>query len=109
MDGDIHSLKFLRDLVWQDLLLVLTIVVASRVLVMFLRWMIGRAAEQAHARARLTILRWAPIARVMIEIATVVIIIPILIEPTFQNTVALIATLGLALAFAFKDYSSCLV
>src|ERR1700676_2217367 len=107
--GDVQSLKFLRDLVWQDLLMVLAIIVVSRILIMFLRWNIGRIAEGARADTRLAILRWAPIARVIIEIATVVIIIPILVEPTFEDTVAFLATLGLALAFAFKDYGSCLI
>jgi small conductance mechanosensitive channel len=37
------------------------------------------------------------------------IIVPILVEPTFDDIVALIATVGLALAFALKDYISCLV
>ncbi|MGB9152445.1 MAG: mechanosensitive ion channel domain-containing protein [Alphaproteobacteria bacterium] len=109
MDSSIHSLKFLRDLVWQDFLLVLCIIVVSRVLIIFARWVIWLAAEQAHADTRLAILRWAPLVRLSIEIATIVIITPILIEPNFQDTVALVATLGLALAFAFKDYGSCLV
>jgi small conductance mechanosensitive channel len=107
--GDVQSLKFLRELVWQDLLLVLAIIIVSRFLVMLIRKVVVSAAERAPASMRLTILRWGPLARLAIEIATLVIIIPILAEPTFQNTVALVATLGLALAFAFKDYGSCLI
>jgi small-conductance mechanosensitive channel len=109
MVNDAHALKFLRELVWQDLLLVLAIIVVSRLLVILLRWMIHRAAERAHAGARLARLRWAPIARLAIEVATIAVIIPILVDPTFQNTVALIAAWGLVLAFAFKDYGSCLI
>ena len=54
------------------------------------------------------ILRTAPIARLLITVAGIAIIIPILIEPTFEDIVALIATVALALAFALKDYVSCL-
>src|SRR5271168_706843 len=109
MGDNVHSLGFLRELVWQDLFLVLAIIVVSRFLVTLVRKMIVHAAERAPAAMRLTILRWGPLARLAIEIATLVIIFPILAEPTFQNTVALVATLGLALAFAFKDYGSCLI
>ncbi len=109
MIDNAHALKSLRELVWQDLLLVLAIIVISRLLIILLRWAIRRAAERTHAGARLAILRWAPVARLTIEIAAVAVIVPILVNPTFENTVALIAALGLALAFAFKDYGSCLV
>src|SRR5437773_5288193 len=109
MRDGIQTLKFLQNLVWQDLLLILVIIIVSRVLIIFFRWLIGRAAEQAHAGTRLAILRWAPVARLTIEIATVAMIILVLVGPAFQDTVTLIAALGLVLAFALKDYGSCLV
>ena len=43
------------------------------------------------------------------RIGAALVIVPILIEPTFQNVIALLASVGLALAFAFKDYGSSLV
>jgi len=39
----------------------------------------------------------------------VVIIVPIVVEPTFQDIVALLVSIGLALAFALKDYVSSLL
>lgn len=108
MGDAIQALKFMRDIVWQDLLLVLAVVIVSRLLVMVLRWVIGHVAERVPM-GRLAILRWAPVARMTIEIATVAIIIFILVAPVLQDTVALIAVLGIALAFALKDYGSCLV
>lgn len=39
----------------------------------------------------------------------VLLIVPILVQPTFQSVVALLASLGLALAFALKDYGNSLV
>jgi len=50
----------------------------------------------------------SPIARLLIGIAGITIVIPVLIEPTFEDIVALLATVALALAFALKDYMSCL-
>ncbi len=37
------------------------------------------------------------------------IIIPLVIKPTFQNLVAILGVAGLALGFAFKDYISSII
>ncbi len=106
MPDAIHAFANMRDLVWKDLLIILAIVVASRVLVLAMRWIIRRVAENGPSSTRLTILNLAPKSRVIIEVGTIAIILPILVEPTFHNTIALIATVGVALAFALKDYVS---
>src|SRR5208282_46157 len=49
-----------------------------------------------------------PIVHLLIGIATISVIVPIVVEPTFANIVTLIASVGLALAFALKDYASSL-
>ncbi len=109
MSDVVSNLSFLRELVWRDVLTVLAIIVASRLVIVAVRWLVRGFAEIVPSRFRLTVLRLSPKARLLIEIATVLVILPILVEPTFQNTVALIATVGLALAFAFKDYGSSLI
>ncbi len=109
MNDVIQALRFLRDVVWQDLILVLVIIIVSRVLVMLLRLAIGGIAERAPVGTRLAILRWVPVARLAIEMATVALIIHILVGPAFRDTLALIVLLGFFLAFALKDYGSCLV
>ena len=104
-----HSLGFLRELVWQDILLILAVLIASRLLVVVARQAIRRIAEIVPARRRLLVLGVEPKVRLLIDLGAVLVILPVLVEPTFHNTVALIATVGLALAFAFKDYGSCLI
>jgi len=104
-----NELGFLRELVWQDILFILAALVVSRIVVLVARRLVRGLAEIVPARWRLAVLRFAPKLRLLIDIATVFVILPILVEPTFHNTVALIATVGLALAFAFKDYGSCLI
>ncbi len=47
--------------------------------------------------------------RFLIGIGAMVIIVPILVEPTFQDVVTLLISVGLALAFALKDYVSSLL
>ena len=43
----------------------------------------------------------------MIGIAAIAIVVPILVEPNFENVVALLAAVSLAIAFALKDFISC--
>ena len=68
-----------------------------------------RVAEKLPPHLRLTILRVSPLARLLIDVAAIAVVVTILVEPTFQNIVALVASVGLVLAFALKDYGSSLV
>jgi len=54
-------------------------------------------------------LRAIPIARLLIHAAAVLVIVPVLVEPTVPNLLALGAGLGLALAYTLKDYGSSFV
>jgi small conductance mechanosensitive channel len=109
MPQNVLSLDFLRELVWQDILLVLAILVLSRLAILTTRAAMRWLAEMVPAHHRLAVLRLSPKLRLFIEVGALLLIVPIMVEPTFHNTVALFATLGLALAFAFKDYGSCLI
>lgn len=100
---------FLRKLTWEHVVIILAVLIFARVLVILVRWVARQAAEKAPPRLRLTILRAPPILRLMIDLASVAVIVLILVEPTFQNIVALAAAVFLALAFALKDYVSSLV
>jgi len=100
---------FLRTLTWDHVLLVAAVVASCGVLIALVRALVRRIAEQAPSRHRLVILRAAPIARLLIALGGLAIIVPLLAQPTFDDIVALVATVGLALAFALKDYISCLV
>ncbi|MEK6725929.1 MAG: mechanosensitive ion channel domain-containing protein [Deltaproteobacteria bacterium] len=109
MNESLNAWRLLRKLTWQDVLLVLAVLFLARLMIFFALWGLRHAAEKAPPRLRLTILRLAPITRLLIGIGAVVIIVPILVEPTFQNVIALVASIALALAFALKDYGSSLV
>ena len=105
--GDV--LQFLHQLKWQNLLIVLAILVSARLLVIIARWSVRRAAEKAPPGWRLAILRASPIVRILIDLAAIVAIVPILVEPTSRNVIALSIAVFLGLAFALKDYASSLV
>ena len=109
MHESLNAWGLMRNLTWQDVLLVLAVLILARVLVLLVRWAVRHTAEKLPPHLRLTILRVAPLARLLIDVAAVAIVVPILVEPTFQNIVALLASIGLVLAFALKDYGSSLV
>jgi small conductance mechanosensitive channel len=103
------QLGFLRALTWGHALLIAAVVLGCSLLILLVRALVRRAAERAPSHRRLLILRAAPVARLFIGLAGLAIIIPVLVEPTFEDVVALLATVGLALAFALRDYVSCLI
>ncbi len=106
--NDAGHLHFLRELSWSQIVLVIVVVVGSQVLLQVVRRTVRRVAESAPSHRRLLILRASPIARLLIGLAAIAIVAPILVEPTFEDVVALVAAAGLALAFGLKDYVSCL-
>lgn len=109
MSMDLTTWTHLEKLTWEHMLLALAVLVAARFLSFFLRGLLRRIAESASPHLRLSILRAIPIVRLLIGVAALIIIVPIFVEPTFSNAVAVVASVGLALAFTFKDYGSSLV
>ena len=99
----------IRKLFWQDVLLVVGVVVLARLLAFLIQRLILRFAEHVPPRLRLAVLRTLPIIRLLIGIGAVVVIVPILVEPTFRNLITLVASVGVALAFTLKDFGSSLV
>ena len=109
MSAEIAPLKILNRLDWQEVVLVLGLLIGGRILASLAGSLITNLAERAPGRWRLTILQFRPIARLLIALIVAVLLVPVLVHPTFENVVALLAGLGLALAFALKDFGSSLV
>src|SRR5258708_11944435 len=109
MNEHAGNLGILRSLGSNEFWLVVGIVVLAWLLASVVRWLLRRLAERAPLRLRLPILRLIPLLRLGVGIAALAVIVPILIEPTFQNVVAIVASVSLALAFVLKDYASSLV
>lgn len=108
MTESLGGLEIFRKITWQDMLLILAVLLLAHALAALVRSSLRKLAEKVPSR-RLAILRLTPILRLVVRIGAAFVIVPILIEPTFQNVIALVASVGLALAFAFKDYGSSLV
>ena len=99
----------LEKLAWRDVLLVLGVIILARLLIVWVQRQLRRAAEKAEPSQRLRILRFVPIARLLVRVAAVAVIVPLLVQPTFQNILVLGASFALALAYLLKDYGSSFV
>ena len=96
--------SLLRKVAWQDALLSFGVFILARLISFAIRRLVLLWAKKAPPHLRLLILRTLPIVRLLVGIGAVVVIVQILIEPTFRNVVALVASIGLSLAFTLKDY-----
>lgn len=109
MTQELEAWDVLRPLTWRDAALIVGIVVAARLVWLLSDWLFRQAAEKGPARLRLPVLRVMPIVHLAIGIAAVMAAVPLLVEPTVQNIVVLLASVGLVLAFGLKDYGSSLI
>ena len=89
-----------------DLLLVLVVAAGLIVVVQkALPWL----ANRLRGRRRHWLLAMVPLLRMLIIVGAFLWTVPMVIEPSLQNMVAVFGSLGLALGFAVKDYASSLV
>ena len=76
-----------------------------RVLQWFLPWL----AEQIPSRFRLYVLPLLPILQLMIVVLALIRIVPLIIDPTPENVLAISGAVAIAIGFAFQDYVSSLI
>jgi len=96
----------LEKLIWRDVLIIAAVLLLARLLILAMQWKLRGAAEMARSHRRLSILRMVPMARLAIRAVAMVAVVPLLVEPTVPNILALGAGLGLVLAYTLKDYGS---
>jgi small conductance mechanosensitive channel len=89
-----------------DLLLVL---VAAVGLILVVQKALPWLANRLRGRRRHWLLAMVPLLRLLIIVGAFLWTVPMVIEPSLQNMVAVLGSLGLALGFALKDYASSLV
>ena len=99
----------LKHLTFENFLLIAGAIIVARVVATGLKLGFTRLAARSAPRWRIHILGWMPIARLLVVLATAAFIISLLIVPSWQNVVGLLAGAGLVLSFALKDYGSCLL
>lgn len=78
-------------------------------LILLNRTLVPWIANRLHGRYRLYVLAMVPLARLVVIIIAFVLIVPVVIDPSLQNMVAVLGAVGLAIGFALKDYVSSLI
>jgi len=109
MPTEPEAFAFLGRLEWRHFFLILGILVGARLLSGAVTRGFTGLAERVPGRWRLRVLQFMPFTRFLVAMAAILLIVPLLIRPTAQSVLALLATVGLALAFVLKDYGSSLV
>jgi small-conductance mechanosensitive channel len=109
MIDQLGSWDVLRPLTWNHVVVLLAIVAIARLLAVLVRRALRHLAESTAPRFRLSILRVSSVLRLAIGLSAILLTIPILVEPTPQNVIALIASAGVVVALALKDYASSIV
>jgi small conductance mechanosensitive channel len=104
LNPDFGAWENLEKLMWRDVLLVVAVLVLTHLLILGMQWRLRRAAENAPPHRRLTILRIVPIARLLMRAAALVLIVPLLIEPTVRNVLGLSVGFAVVLAYSLKEY-----
>ena len=88
----------------------LALVVAGAILLIVLSQKgLNWAANRLHGQHRFRVFALVPLVRLAILIVAISMAVPIVIDPSLQNMIALLGAVGLAIGFALKDYVSSLI
>ena len=107
--GDFGLKDALSSITSGAVLEAVAVVVAASLLVLAIQKLLPALAGKLSGKVRLYLLASVPLLRLLIIILTIVMVVPILVKPSFENMLAIFGALGLALGFAFKDYANSLI
>ena len=107
--GDLDIKGALSSITSEALLEAAILVVIASLLILVVQKLVPAVAGKLSGKPRLYLLASVPLLRLLIIILTITIVVPVLVEPSFENMVAIFGALGLALGFAFKDYANSLI
>jgi small conductance mechanosensitive channel len=88
---------------------VVLIIVGAWLLIVLSQRFLKFLAEKLVGHRRHFVLALVSVLRLVIIFAAIALIVPIIVEPSFENLFALMGALGIILGFAFKDYISSLI
>jgi small-conductance mechanosensitive channel len=109
MQNDTEIIRLFKTLDTAAFIELGLILFGAAVLIIANRTLVPWIANRLHGRYRLYLLAMVPLMRLIIIVVVFVLIVPLIIEPSLQNMVALLGTVGLAVGFALKDYVSSLI
>jgi small-conductance mechanosensitive channel len=109
MTGESQLINVVKSLKQISFLRILFVIAVAWTLLRLIQWLVPWVANRMPGRFRLYILPFEPILRLLIIVITLILIVPMVVEPTPQNLIAILGAAGLAMGFAFKDYVSSLI
>ncbi len=109
MNSDLALPNILKQLTLGSFIWMVAVIFVARMAAAAIKTGFTFRAERTPPRGRFRILGWMPVARLGVVLAATACIISLLIVPSWQNVVGLMAGAGLVLSFALKDYGSCLL
>lgn len=101
--------KFFKNVdaaaLWDLILIVVTAILLTIAVQQLVPWL----ANRLTGRKRIIVLSSAPYLRLAISLIALSMVLPFLIEPSLPNMIAILGSVGLAVGFALKDYTSGLI
>ena len=104
-----HWMGMLRQWGGHEPAQILIIIIAAWMAYELIRHLVPRISRLARGQDRFYALPWIPLLRLIILLTALTLIVPVIIEPTRENVLALVGASALAIGFAIKDYISCLI
>ncbi|MCB8888758.1 mechanosensitive ion channel family protein [Vreelandella malpeensis] len=109
MEESNRYVRLFNDIDAATVATVALILVATILLIVVSQRGLNWLANRLHGQLRFRVFALVPLTRLMILIAAIVIIVPMIIDPSLRNMVTLFGAIGLAIGFALKDYVSSLI
>lgn len=88
---------------------IVAVIVGTWLSIFLLRKGLTWASSYLSGRRSWYVLAWIPVTRLVLLVAAFLTVVPLVVQPTYENFVAIAGASGLAIGFAFKDYVSSLV
>ncbi len=109
MHSSSDVLALLREIEWPHVLLMAVVLAGARALSAGITWLFVGLERRAPSPWRMTLMRFMPLTRFLVAVGAVILIIPLVIQPSASSVLTLLVSVGLALAFTLKDYASSVV
>jgi len=94
--GDLDIRGALSSVTLEALLEAATLVVLASLLILLVQKLLPAVAGRLSGKPRLYLLALVPLLRLLIIILTIIMVVPVLVEPSFENMVAIFGALGLS-------------
>ncbi len=109
MNEDLPGTQIFREIDLITALEIAAIPIVATILILVIQRALNWLGQRLYGQRRLTLLALVPLLRLLIGISAIILIVPLVIETSLQNMVAVLGTVGIALGFALKDYASSLI